>query len=435
MDISDWLSDNVDRLSSIDPDKADYRELAPLRDIVGDARVVGIGESTHRVHEFYQLRHLVTRFLVDELGFTAFVMESGFPEGWAVNDWVLGGDGDLDQLLRTEITYHMGKCAEMCDQLTWMRERNRGSEAKVRFYGMDVPDSSASARPGVQAALAFLDDADPAYAAHVREHLLPLFDYLPTDRAGLAWAAPALQAYFALDCAHRYELTARIGELTERLQAQLVPHSEIDPDRVEVALQCAVTARHADAFLAYMASSQTRTYGAVNVRDAAMADNVEWILDREERIVIGAANGHLQRWPYSAPPILNDEQVMLGQHLERLLGDQYVVIASTYNGGRMFLHRPIPAGPPGHTEVFFEDIGPFTDPTSLDVLLASAGEPLALLDLGKVPGDGPVAERFAEIDGTLQGPHKQLANPLVAFDAVVHIDRVTPWHSFIEQPR
>jgi erythromycin esterase len=434
IDLTEWLRENIVRLRTIEPDDAGYHELEPLRDIVGDARVVAIGESTHRVHEFYQLRHLVTRFLVEQLGFTGFAMESGFPEGWAVHDWVLGGDGDLDRLLHTGITYHMGKCAEMRDQLVWMREHNRTHERKVRFYGMDLPDSSASARPGVVAALSFLDEADPAYASAARRHLLPLLEYLPADRTGLAWAAPAIHAYLALGAAHRHELTARIGELTERLRALRVPYSTVDSVGADIALQCAVTARHADAFLANMAAAPERTYRGANVRDAAMADNVEWILDREERLVVGAANGHLQRWPYRVPPIINEEQVMLGQHLARSLGNRMVVIATTYNGGRVFSHRPLPDGPPGHTEVFYEDVAPFTEPGSLDALLASAGEPLALLDLRDVPEAGAVARRFAEVDGTRQGPYKQLANPLVAFDAVVHIDKITPWRTVIDVP-
>src|SRR5207248_3056608 len=127
---------------------------------------------------------------------------------------------------------HMGKCAEMGDQLRRMRDR------EVRFYGMDLPDSSASALPGFLASLSFLDDADPAYAAAARARLLPLFDYLPADRTGLAWAAPALQAYLALGAAHRHELTARIGELAERLQALRVPYSTVDAERADIALQC-----------------------------------------------------------------------------------------------------------------------------------------------------------------------------------------------------
>lgn len=435
VDITGWLRENIVRLRTIEPHHDSYHELEPLRDIVGDAKVVAIGESTHRVHEFYQLRHLVTRFLVEEMGFTGFAMESGFPEGWAVHDWVLGGDGDLDQLLHSGITYHMGKCAEMRDQLAWMREHNLTHDRKIRFYGMDIPDSSASALPGVLAALSFLDEADPAYASAVRHHLLPLFDYLPSDRTGLAWSAPAIHAYLALETAHRHELTARITELAERLQALRVPYSAVNADQAEIALQCAVTARHADAFLANMAAAPERSYRGANVRDAAMADNVEWILGREERIVVGAANGHLQRWPYRVPPIINDEQIMLGQHLARSLGDRMVVLATTYNGGRVFSHRPVHGGPPGHTEVYYEDVAPFTESGSLDVLLARTGEPLAMLDLRDVPEDGAVARCFAEIDCTRQGPHKQLVNPLVAFDAVVHIDKITPWHTFIDPPK
>ena len=41
----------------------------------------------------------------------------------------------------------------------------------------------------------------------------------------------------------------------------------------------------------------------------------------------------------------------------------------------MFLHRPIPDGAPGHTEVFYEDIGPFEEPTALDTLMSSTGHP------------------------------------------------------------
>ena len=46
-----------------------------------------------------------------------------------------------------------------------------------------------------------------------------------------------------------------------------------------------------------------------------MAENLEWILRRHERVVVIAANGHLQRQPWSAPPIVPNELTMLGEHL------------------------------------------------------------------------------------------------------------------------
>lgn len=422
--IAQWLRDNAHTLHT---DPHDVSDLEPLRDIVGDARVVAIGESTHRVHELYQIRHRLTRFLVTELGFTAFVMESGFPEGLRVNDWVRGGPGDLDELLHHGITYHMGKCAEMRDHLTWMRAR------EVRFYGMDIPDSSASARPAVEACLAFLADADPDYAAAVRASLLGLFDYLPTDRGGLAWAAPALHAYLALDARVRNELTARIGDLAERMQAQRVVYTaRTNPARFAPAFRCAVTARHTDAFLQAMAAAKNRTYAGANLRDAAMAETVEWILEREDRVVVAAANGHVQRWPFTIPMLTNG-MTTLGEHLAATLGERMVVIGSAVGGGTFFLHRPIPGGPPGHTEVFTEDLTTL-DPHSLDALLATAGIPHYLLDLRAVPATGPVADRFAAATSTMTGMQPTPVNPVAAFDAVVYVDKVTPWHTFVDAP-
>src|SRR4051812_132680 len=121
VDVGAWLRANAALLRTIDPDDDDFSDLEPLRGIVGDARAVAIGEGGHRIHEFYQIRHRLTRFLLAELGFTAFVMESGFPEGLAVNEWITEGRGDLEDLLRRGITYNMGRCAEMRGQLEWLR--------------------------------------------------------------------------------------------------------------------------------------------------------------------------------------------------------------------------------------------------------------------------------------------------------------------------
>jgi len=139
VDVGAWLRANVAPLRSVDPDDDDFSDLEPLREIVGDARVVAIGESTHRIHEFYQVRHRLTRFLVSRLGFSAFVMESGFPEGLAVDGWVVGGPGERDALLRGGITYHMGRCAEMRDHLRWMRSHDAS-----RRGGTSAPTSARS---------------------------------------------------------------------------------------------------------------------------------------------------------------------------------------------------------------------------------------------------------------------------------------------------
>jgi erythromycin esterase-like protein len=440
--VGEWLREHAARLDTLDPDAADDRDLEPLRELAGDARVVMIGESMHRIHEFYEFRHRLFRFLARELGFTGFVMESGFAEGLRVDDWIATGAGRPREVLETGVTYHMGKCHEMLDQLAWMREFHLSSGHPLHFYGMDLSGSAATAKPAVEACLPLLDAVDAPYAEVVRGSLLPLFDHLPADRSGLAWAAPAIHSYVELPDAVRFELTARIGELAERLQAMRVDYLAASGDRraVDAAVRCGAIARHTDAFLAAMVTGPTRTYRPGNIRDAAMAETVEWILEREERIVVVAATGHAQRVPFNAPPFVPHGLTTVGQHLADRLGGQLVVIGSGYGGGDAWLHRPAPDGLPGHSVPFVEDLGA-SHPSSLDAVLGRAGVGDYLIDLRRVPAGGAdaagtagaaVDAALAAVEGTQNGPYLQLGDPRVAFDAVYFVDRLSPWHTWID---
>ncbi len=435
-DLTAWLRARAHGLSTLDPDEDDDADLEPLLDIVGDARVVAIGESMHRVHEFFALRHRVFRFLHRRAGFTALVAESGLPEGRRVDDWIRTGSGRLRDALREGISYRFGACQEMLDQLTWMRERAATGHRAPRWYGMDLPDSSASALPGVLEALGLLDEVDPHYAAHVRETLLPLFAYLPADRAGLAQAAPAIQAYLALPGADRAGLTVGIADLAVRIRArrrEQVAGLGGDPraeERVDFAIRAAASARAADAFLQAMTAGPTRTWPAANVRDAWMADTVEWILEREPRIVVAAANGHVQRTPFSAPPFVPEPMTTMGEHLADRLGDDLVVIGSAFGGGEQWLHRPDPADPPGHSRPFVSPVASL-DPLSLDAALVRSGIGDAVVDLRTAPERARIA--LDATTGWHNGDVVQPGRARNAFDAVVFIRRVTPWQTWIDE--
>jgi Erythromycin esterase len=149
-------------LRSLDP-AAPLDDLEWLDEAIGDARVVAIGESAHGTKEFYQLRHRLLRYLVERHGFDAYAMESGFVEGWGVNDWVHGGGDELSQVLATGITFLMGLVIQMRSHLEWMRDHNRSAARPVSFYGVDLPGSAVSLLPGIDAVIAYLGQADPAF--------------------------------------------------------------------------------------------------------------------------------------------------------------------------------------------------------------------------------------------------------------------------------
>ena len=53
----------------------DIRDLDPIKSIVGDARILGFGESQHHIAEFSEMRARLFRYLVKEMNFTTFVFE------------------------------------------------------------------------------------------------------------------------------------------------------------------------------------------------------------------------------------------------------------------------------------------------------------------------------------------------------------------------
>ena len=66
-------------IRTVDPGESN-EDLRPFLDLVGDARVVGLGECTHGSSEIHRLKHRLVRLLVEELGFSALVFEANLAE-------------------------------------------------------------------------------------------------------------------------------------------------------------------------------------------------------------------------------------------------------------------------------------------------------------------------------------------------------------------
>lgn len=389
------LADAATPLHGLDPDAGDDSDLEVLREVVGEARVVCLGESAHFVSEFCRLRDRLTRFLVRELGFSAFVLESGLPEGLVVDRWVHGGPGELSTIARNGITYAMGRCEEMHTHLQWLRDQNCTSAQPVSFYGMDVPGWCANPGPGVAACLARLDlrpgDQELLAAADLGDPAS-----VPSIEAAGTPAAPP-------------ELAARIAELIDRAEAA----------GDDLARQCA---RGALGVVEFLDGGLYPGPGR-NLRNEVMAENLRALLDREQRVVVGAHNMHLQRSPSF------DGTATIGMVLADELGDDLVVIGGTHtmgavpdldldagSEGRYPITGTTPPLPPSHT---------------LEAALDTTGHPLQLVDLRRTP-----PEALAGITATrAQIPHQTLLvdlDPHQAYDAVVHVQNITPAHGAVD---
>jgi hypothetical protein len=87
-------------LAGYDPTLAITSDLEPFRALVGDARVVALGESWHTSGGFYLMKHRLFRFLVEEMGFRAFAIESNWDAVEQMNAYVRTCTGSAEDAIR-----------------------------------------------------------------------------------------------------------------------------------------------------------------------------------------------------------------------------------------------------------------------------------------------------------------------------------------------
>jgi erythromycin esterase len=349
-------------------------DLTPLLDLVGDARVVAVGENNHHVREFGELRNALLARLITERGFTVLGFESGFAEGALVDRWVAGGTDDIETVGRDGFTFTLGESPQARDLLRLLREHG------VRYAGLDVPASAGSPAPALRAVRAYLDDVDPAAVSLVDTAIAVTGPY-----AGVS-SAVALGRYAALDAPARDAATAALTAVADRLAGLAPVHRE-----------------RAGAEAHAVASPHAR--GALAV-DTYLRELRE--LDPAAKVVVMLHNGHLQRIP--SPLLPGTSVVPAGCHLATELGDGYFAVALTAGTGTTTGLAPDPDARLGF-RLHTEQLGA-PEPGSVEGLLEGNGP--CLLDVRAARGtEGPTrirhATRFAEVD-----VH-------AAFDALVYI--------------
>jgi erythromycin esterase-like protein len=80
-----WIRHNATVLDTVDP-AAPLDDLAPLGQSIGDAKIVGLGESTHGAAEEETLKLRTLRFLVERMGFRSIAWEEDWTTGLQVNE-------------------------------------------------------------------------------------------------------------------------------------------------------------------------------------------------------------------------------------------------------------------------------------------------------------------------------------------------------------
>lgn len=129
---------NYKPLKSFDPND-NLDDLAALDTFFSKSKIVGMGESTHGTHEFFQNRHRVFRYLVENHGFNVFFLEADYSNCLRVNRYIQGEKDDLRAVVKS-IALWPWVTEEMAALIKWMRAYNLTikSPNKLQFIGCDM---------------------------------------------------------------------------------------------------------------------------------------------------------------------------------------------------------------------------------------------------------------------------------------------------------
>ncbi|GGM57854.1 hypothetical protein GCM10012275_31330 [Longimycelium tulufanense] len=406
--LADYFRKRADVLRTLDPD-APLDDLEPLREIVGDARVVAVGEGAHFVHEFGLAHARVLRFLAERCGFTVLAMEFGFSEGFALDSWLSGGGAESD-LAELSGALSLGLAGEL---LRWLRRYNRTGSRPVRFVGVDIPTSVA-----------------------IHHDLVPVSDYLsvvdpdalPTletargiaDRIASGSAVVGALSWFEHEPAEQDALTASLARLLLRMRAlEPLYVSRSDQNSYDLALRQMEAACHTDYMYKAMHGifSGNHVPGDTSVRDRYMADSLSWHLDRLEpgtRVVLVAHTNHIQKTPVSFGDIT---ALPMGHHLDRMLGEDYCALALTHTSDTVpEMHFPDETSEVGFTVAPVNVATPEPGSVEAGLIDAGLGGDITLTNLRDAPRDATASVAL----NSIRTQSAAMVTPVPeAFDAVL----------------
>jgi erythromycin esterase-like protein len=391
-----------------------------LLDLIGEARVVLLGEASHGTHEFYRERARITRRLIKEKGFVAVAVEADWPDAYRVNRWVRDAGEDptaLEALGGFErFPRWMWRNREVLEFVEWLRRHNdfQPPDRRVGFYGLDLYSLFRS----IEAVIGFLDKVDPEAAQRAR-YRYSCFEDFGEDTQAYGYAAE-----FGLTRSCEEQALQQLVDL-QRQAAELARRDgRIPQDEFFYAEQNARLVKNSEEYYRSMFRGRVSSW---NLRDRHMAETLEALIDHFDRqggrskVVVWEHNSHIG--DARATAMGDAGEWNIGQLSRERFGDEAVLVGfSTYRGtvtassdwDAPAERKRVRPGMPGSWEALFHGVG------VSDFLLPMRGDSHLTEALNEV--------RLERAIGVIYRPQtERLSHYFEArlprqFDAVIHFD-------------
>ncbi|MBD0332491.1 MAG: erythromycin esterase family protein [Chitinophagaceae bacterium] len=301
--VINWFKQSGFRISSTEPGN-NFQDLQPLKTILQNVAVVGLGEATHGTQEFFSMKHRLIQFLVTEMNYTAICIEGSFAKAQKINDYILG----TAQVTSSEQAGWIGETKVMHDMIEWLRTYNASvaKEKKVQFFGLDPQDNKTG--------IAYVQEYISKVAPELKDLTAAVMDSIrKEDMHSL-----------------NFELTTIRQPEFQQLQRLLVfltlnKYSLIKKTS-EAEYENALTYLKQILYFAEF-NSDSRIPGAGS-RDKYMTENVLYHANKlppNSKIIVWAHNAHISTKPYGFLP--------MGFYLKQVFGDKYYATAFSFYEG------------------------------------------------------------------------------------------------------
>ena len=257
--------------------------------ISSDVQVVGLGEASHGVAQYHQMKADVFKSLVNNNGCRTFIIEGDFGGALKVDNYINGGAGSAEDAA-SEIGFAIYRTQEMADLIEWMRSYNEAvsPEEALHFYGMDVQRFDNNK----EYLFSVLDQTVPELSAEYTESFAQL-----TDENG-----------YSLDKTSLNNAKEAAAELINQMDTARADIVELSGEYAfDFARECANT---------IYANCDVQLNNDYNMtRDRYMYEKVEWFLQHGDGSIlfINGHNGHIGKTSVARYTCLGE---LLSENLE-----------------------------------------------------------------------------------------------------------------------
>ena len=367
-----------------------HDDLAPLLSIIGDSRVVGLGESIHTSGGYSQMKVRLFRYLVEELGFRLYAFETPWPDADLVGDYVSSCNGDPFDVVSRGL-FGVWANRSVLELVQWMCRWNLNHpDDPVSFFGFDVQqpwDDGPRLRE-------FLRVAAPNRAAKLSLGIDGC-DGVNSGTAEEYYSNPPSWPLPAAEVARCMAGLDAIDQFMEENRAGLILATSTEA--FELAAIASIGIRGWEGIAAFGDEDLARSIEARDRAMAAVFRRLRALRYGDAKAAIWAHNGHISTNQHLVDSGFPEGRSM-GTYLKQELGDEYLAIGFT--GYNVSINWPgVGVGP---TPVP-------ANPESLEARLHELDQPWLLLDL-EPPLDGtPFLQSGARIEtqGGVMVPREQ----------------------------